>query len=283
MMARAACWLRCSTRRPPRSFTLMARHRTACRQILRRWHPTRAAPTPARSEPGGAGPRRSRSTACAPPPDLRRYLLERASEGAGASSLTVFVSALRKLQALAEMAQTARDQMVIDTLSGLARQACTAAAGARAHGGALAAIYETACFPRVGRGGVLEGAETALRRGVMDIALCWVMSDAGLRRSEAAALAWDDIARWDNGSGRMMRTGLNRFSVCLNRRSRAASRPRPGRPAWGPTTAAIPGGSGWHGAWRRDAGKAPVWSPTTRGLKTPNAPPNGWGRFSAVS
>ena len=37
----------------------------------------------------------------------------------------------------------------------------------------------------------------------MDIALCWVMSDAGLRRSEAAALAWDDIARWDNGSGRL--------------------------------------------------------------------------------
>ena len=60
---------------------------------------------------------------CPPPPDLRRYLLERASEGAGASSLTVFVSALRKLQALAEMAQTARDQMVVDTLSGLARQA----------------------------------------------------------------------------------------------------------------------------------------------------------------
>ena len=69
--------------------------------------------------------------------------------------------------------------------------------------GALAAIYETACFPRVGRGGVLEGVETALRRGLMDIALCWVMSDAGLRRSEAAALTWDDIARWDNGSGRL--------------------------------------------------------------------------------
>ena len=29
------------------------------------------------------------------------------------------------------------------------------------------------------------------------------MSDAGLRRSEAAALTWDDITRWDNGSGRL--------------------------------------------------------------------------------
>ena len=101
------------------------------------------------------------------------------------------------------MAPTARDQLVVDTLSGLARQA---AAPRQVHAltvGALAAIYETACLRRVGRGGVLEGVETALRRGLVDIALCWVLSDAGLRRSEAAALVWDDIARWDNGSGRL--------------------------------------------------------------------------------
>ena len=140
---------------------------------------------------------------CPPPPDLRRYLLERASEGAGASALTVFVSALRKLQALAVVEQTARDQLVADTLSGLARQAASPRQVSALTVGALAAIYETACFPRVGRGGVLEGAETALRRGLVDIALCWVMSDAGLRRSEAAALVWEDIARWDNGSGRL--------------------------------------------------------------------------------
>ena len=140
---------------------------------------------------------------CPAPPELRRYLLERASEGAGVSSLTVFVSALRKLQALAEVTPTARDQLVVDTMSGLARQAASPRQVSALTVGALAAIYETACFPRVGRGGVLEGAETALRRGLVDIALCWVMSDAGLRRSEAAALTWDDIVRWDNGSGRL--------------------------------------------------------------------------------
>ena len=140
---------------------------------------------------------------CPPPPELRRYLLERAASGAGVSSLTVFVSALRKLQALAEVTPTARDQLVVDTMSGLARQAASPRQVRALTVGALAAIYETACFPRVGRGGVLEGAETALRRGLMDIALCWVMSDAGLRRSEAAALVWDDIVRWDNGSGRL--------------------------------------------------------------------------------
>ena len=36
-----------------------------------------------------------------------------------------------------------------------------------------------------------------------ETALCWVLSDAGLRRSETAALTWDDITRWDNGSGRL--------------------------------------------------------------------------------
>ena len=140
---------------------------------------------------------------CPPPPDLRRYLLERSAAGAGVSSLTVFVSALRKLQALAVVEQTARDQLVVDTMSGLARQAASPRQVSALTVGALAAIYETACFPRVGRGGVLEGAEAALRRGLVDIALCWVLSDAGLRRSEAAALTWGDIVCWDNGSGRL--------------------------------------------------------------------------------
>ncbi|MDE0077358.1 MAG: tyrosine-type recombinase/integrase [Caldilineaceae bacterium] len=58
--------------------------------------------------------------------------------------------------------------------------------------------------------------ETALRRGLVNIALCWEMSDADLRRSEAAALVWDDIARWDNGSG---------LSVAsISRRVKAAAR-----------------------------------------------------------
>ena len=140
---------------------------------------------------------------CPAPSDLRIYLLERSASGAGVSSLTVFVSALRKLQALAAAAPTARDQLVADTLSGFARQAASPRQVSALTVGALAAIYETACLRRIGRGGALESADTALRRGLTDIALCWVLSDAGLRRSEAAALTWDDITRWDNGSGRL--------------------------------------------------------------------------------
>jgi len=47
------------------------------------------------------------------------------------------------------------------------------------------------------------GLDKARRRGLVDIALCRVLSDAGLRRSEAAALVWDDVAIWVDGSGRL--------------------------------------------------------------------------------
>ncbi len=139
----------------------------------------------------------------APPFALRAYLQERAAAGAGLSSLRLTVAALRKLQTLAAVEPSAHDQVVTDTLSGLAR---LAAAPRQAHAltaEALAVITATACQPRVGRGGWLESAAQARRRGLVDIALCRVLSDAGLRRGEAAALVWDDAARWDDGSGRL--------------------------------------------------------------------------------
>ena len=68
---------------------------------------------------------------------------------------------------------------------------------------ALEAIRETACVPRPGRGGVLETEAAAVARGLVDITLCMLMSDAGLRRSEAAALTWGDMERWTDGTGRI--------------------------------------------------------------------------------
>ena len=59
----------------------------------------------------------------APPFALRAYLRERASDGAGISSLRLTVAALRKLQALVGVEPTANDQVVTDTISGLARLA----------------------------------------------------------------------------------------------------------------------------------------------------------------
>ena len=52
-----------------------------------------------------------------------------------------------------------------------------------------------------GRG--IETPEQAAERAKFDLALVAVLSDAGLRRSEAAALTWGDIVRWEDGSGRI--------------------------------------------------------------------------------
>ena len=134
---------------------------------------------------------------------LRAYLQERAENGAGISSLRMTVAALRKVQALVGVEPTANDQVVTDTISGLARQAAAPRQAYALTAEALAVVTATACQPRVGRGGKMERPEQARRRGLVDIALCRVLSDAGLRRSEAAALTWDDFVRWDDGSGRL--------------------------------------------------------------------------------
>ena len=67
---------------------------------------------------------------------------------------------------------------------------------------ALAAIQAVACQPRQ-HARRRESPAAAERRGRVDIALCALLSDAGLRRSEAAALTWADISREPDGSGRV--------------------------------------------------------------------------------
>ena len=91
-------------------------------------------------------------------------------------------------------------------LAGLVRQG-SASAQKQAKGisrEALAAIKATACRPRVGRGGRIETREQARARGQVDITLCCLMFDGMLRRSEAAALRWEDISREADGSGRLL-------------------------------------------------------------------------------
>ena len=66
----------------------------------------------------------------------------------------------------------------------------------------LAVIRLTAPKPRA-RGRGFETAEQAAERARFDLALVAVLSDGGLRRSEAAALTWGDVQRWDDGSGRI--------------------------------------------------------------------------------
>ena len=66
---------------------------------------------------------------------------------------------------------------------------------------ALAAIRATASMPRRSQGGSLESEDTALRRGRLDIALASVLSDAGLRISEAAQLRWRDVQNAEDSAG----------------------------------------------------------------------------------
>ena len=49
----------------------------------------------------------------------------------------------------------------------------------------------------------MESESTAECRGLVDIALVSVMRDGLLRRSEASELAWDDVARMADGTGRL--------------------------------------------------------------------------------
>ena len=66
----------------------------------------------------------------------------------------------------------------------------------------LAVIRLTAVRPRR-RGRGMETAEQAAERAGFDLALVAVLSDAGLRRSEAAALTWGNVRYWEDGSGRI--------------------------------------------------------------------------------
>ena len=63
-------------------------------------------------------------------------------------------------------------------------------------------IRLTAVQPRK-RGRGMETLEQAVERARFDLALVAVLSDGRLRRSEAAALTWGDVQRWNDGSGRI--------------------------------------------------------------------------------
>ena len=104
--------------------------------------------------------------ALAPSPfALRAYLQERSADGAGISSLRMTVAALRKLQALVGGEPTANDQVVTDTISGLARQATAPRQAYALTAEALAVVTATACQPRVGPRRQAGVARQARRRG----------------------------------------------------------------------------------------------------------------------
>ena len=135
------------------------------------------------------------------PEVLAAYAAELADDGKSMSTIRLAVAAIvdAHRRVVLESPQTAG---VTETLRGLSRQLGVSQKQARPlDADALAAIRATALNPRISRGGSLESEETALTRGRLDIALASVMSDAGLRISEVAALRWRDVLDAEDGAG----------------------------------------------------------------------------------
>ena len=119
------------------------------------------------------------------PLTVARYLAIRAGDGASIITLRLGTSAIAKVHEWAGHDSPGRDQGVRASLKGWGRRL----AKPQRQAGAL-----TAPKPRA-RGRGFETAEQAAKRARFDLALVAVLSDGGLRRSEAAALTWGDVVR----------------------------------------------------------------------------------------
>ena len=147
----------------------------------------------------------------ADPSAVAAYLADRAQAGAGMATLRMACAAIAAAHDM--MADAARDvlkagkpvgfqnpcshRLVREAMKGFARIAADNGKGAARQARGLTA--EAVAAIRGAMNGKVEETERAAR----DMALVSVMADAGLRRSEAAALTWADIEAGADGSGRI--------------------------------------------------------------------------------
>ena len=139
----------------------------------------------------------------AEPLTVARYLAARANSGASIATMRLTTSAIAKAHEWAKQESPCRDPGVRASLKGWGRRLSKPQRQSGAlTADVLAVIRLTAVQPRK-RGRGIETPEQAAERGKFDVALVAVLSDGGLRRSEAATLTWGDAQRWDDGSGRI--------------------------------------------------------------------------------
>ena len=139
----------------------------------------------------------------AEPITVARYLAARAGSGASIATIRLATSAIAKAHEWAKLESPCRDPGVRASLKGWGRRL----AKPQRQSGALTAdvlavIRLTAVQPRP-RGRGIETPAQAADRARFDLALVAVLSNGGLRRSEASSLTWGDVQRWDDGSGRI--------------------------------------------------------------------------------
>ena len=126
----------------------------------------------------------------AAPLTVARYLAARANSGASIATLRLATSAISKAHEWGNLESPCRDPGVRAPLKGWGRRLSRPQRQSSAlTADVLAVIRLTAVQPRR-RGRGFETAKQAAERGKFDVALAAVLSDAGLRRSEAAALTW---------------------------------------------------------------------------------------------
>ena len=161
------------------------------------------APTWATGPPFPPGARSTATPPAPAAPDTVAAHLAAFAGTASASTLKVRRAAIGAAHRAAGLGDPAGSELVKRALAGLARERAAPQRQAKALGLAeLAAVRATACQPRSSRqSGRTESKERARERGLADIALCSLLFYAGLRRSEAAELAWGDVEEAEDGSG----------------------------------------------------------------------------------
>ena len=148
--------------------------------------------------------------------DIVRYLNYLELEGKSLATVRLARSSLVhafRLRGMKDHENPGRDGVVSETLKGMSTRSRPQKQAAALLPEALNAIRATAMLPRErSNGGRPEARERAVARGRVDVALCLLLRDAGLRRSEAAAITWDDVEPWPDGSGRLriLRSKTNR-------------------------------------------------------------------------
>ena len=139
----------------------------------------------------------------AEPLTVARYLAARADSGARIATLRLATSAIAKAHEWAGHESPCRDPGVREALKGWGRQLAKPQRQAGALTADVLAVIRLTAVQPCQRGRGFETVGQAEERGRFDVALVAALSDAGLRRSEAAALIWGDVQRWDDGSGRI--------------------------------------------------------------------------------
>ena len=142
----------------------------------------------------------------ASPELVAAFLAELAEEGLSVATLRLTKSALAAVHRSTGHQDPTDNAGVKKVMAGIARVNGKPQSQAKPlTETALAAVKATTGIPRRYRGRVVraENAWDARRRGQVDIALLSVLRDGLLRRSEAAALRWDDVEIQEDGSARL--------------------------------------------------------------------------------